>query len=226
MPVRPIDPDDPDTLEVVEDNRSSSDNAKKQSGRSQRGRKQDVSSQKQRRIGPKVAFLLCILLLGGYFSALWNNLAESDARYREIDLVASLAEISATPGLETTTTPKPTRRYRFFASEKEREAVYLSPEETWQELQKESGVLVQETVSSASAAALDVGAQVLGEATTIAEKTASDSADKITATVYKYTIGAVIKQLMQQLPDTAKDDVLEDICESEGCVSTGSAELR
>lgn len=191
MPVRPIE-DSPDEVEVIEEAGT------------------DV-----RQNLVKIGFLMFIALLGIYFSAMWQNLGVSDTRY------VAFEEPIVTPSQEQQEiigTPKPTRAYRFFAPKEE---LFLSPEETVEELKRESTDLAQEKVASAGAAAQqiaqEVGAKVLGEATEIAQQTASESADVITRTIYRYTIGAVIQKLLQQLPEESKTDILNDICTTESC---------
>lgn len=197
MPVRPIE-DSPDEVEVIEEAGS------------------DV-----RQNLTKIGFLLFIALLGIYFSALWRNLGESDARY--VAFEDPIVTPIITPA-EITGTPRPTRAYRLFAPKEE---LFLSPEQTVEELKNESTELVQEKIASASASAqeivADVGVQVLGEATEIAKQTASDSAEVITNTIYKYTIGAVIRQLLDRLPDSAKQEVITDICVHDGCPDAPTA---
>jgi hypothetical protein len=93
----------------------------------------------------------------------------------------------------------------------------MSPDQTVDELKLESQKLVGESIAFAGTKVTEVGAQVLGEATEIAQETASKSADTVTNAVYEYTIGAVILNLIEKLPAGAREKVIETICQKEGC---------
>ena len=58
-----------------------------------------------------------------------------------------------------------------------------------------------------------VGGSVLGIAAEQVKNTASSSAQMVTDSLYQNTIGQVILQLFNTLPNQAKKDVAEDICD-------------
>lgn len=84
--------------------------------------------------------------------------------------------------------------------------------ESFSDISTRSAHLAGEYVSMAKTA----GAEVLGAATQQARDTATASAQKVTDEIYKVAIGSVIRNLLQQLPDTTQKELVTDICEEEG----------
>lgn len=150
----------------------------------------------------KFAFLGLLVVIGVVFASNWTRMGEETGRY------------------EATENPEPTRGYTFFNTKEE---YFMSPEQTVDELKLESQKLVGESIAYAGSKVNEVGAQVLGEATEIAQDTASKSAETVTNVVYEYTVGAVILNLIEKLPSGAREKVIETICQKEGCQEASPA---
>lgn len=75
---------------------------------------------------------------------------------------------------------------------------------------------VQKTYDSVAKGAQDktkdVADDILGVAQKKVEKTASDSADTITNTIYKSTVGQIILQLIDSMPEEAWEEMKPQVC--------------
>jgi hypothetical protein len=159
----------------------------------------------------KFVFLVLLVVIGVVFASNWTRMGEETGRYEATRY-------------EATKNPEPTRGYTFFNTKEE---YFMSWDQTVDELKLESQKLVGESIAFAGSKVNEVGAQVLGEATKIAQDTASKSADTVTNVVYEYTVGAVILNLIEKLPVGVREKVIETICQKEGCQeATPSAQIQ
>ena len=137
----------------------------------------------------KMLFLLAIIAFGAFFSVYFHN--NTDKVEETITLATEKKERA-----EPTIALIP------------REEINKAAQETFQDVSKQSGEIVEEYL----AVAQEAGEEVLGQATQSVQDTATESAEKASTEVYKRTVGAIIDQLLAQLPVQAKKEVQLDVC--------------
>lgn len=68
-------------------------------------------------------------------------------------------------------------------------------------------------IDSSFKQASDFGGSILGEATKQVQNTATESAKQAGDSLYQSTIGAIIQQLLNQLPKQSQQELLKDLCD-------------
>lgn len=169
----------------------------------------------------KIAFLLLLFIIGGFYG--WYNYNYKD-EIKEKMAKANAGKIEQING-ESGSTPKQNSKItpEFSATKRGSSPTpEFNPEselsdeaqEALSGLQDKSTSLVGLSLEKAQ----DLGGNVMGAATKQLQNTASASAGMVTDTIYQNTVGKVIMQLINTLPEDTRKNVIKDICkETKDC---------
>lgn len=142
----------------------------------------------------KMVFLMLILFMAGFYA--WYSYAYGD----------EINKRRASAGVRPTSAVSPTSAFKASAKMDDEAEDILS------DIKNESAGLLDSSMKQASV----IGGNVMGEATKQVQNTASSSAaavtDTVTNSLYENTIGKVILQLINSLPEEVQKTLVEDIC--------------
>ncbi len=171
----------------------------------------------------KMLFLSVVIVFGAFFGWYYTSYQEEIKERMALASVRPTTTITPTSALEprsvTKTIPAPEKARDLgeglsrlntaagsFNTPKQRDSAETNELLT----QVQTGGL--EVLQTSYQQVASIGGTVLGAATEQVKNTASSSAQMVTNSLYQSTIGNVILQLFNTLPDEAKKNVVEDIC--------------